>query len=154
VAFELAMAHMRLAIEGRSEAEVTRAHIQPALDHAGRAARLGTPHAWNLLWMIHANGWGVDADDGVALAYLSRGVDAGETGACLNEAMLLWGGKGGAAPHVAAACDSFDGLLGGGEAGPIAAHGLGRSLMVGECGEAPDVSARVGMIERGAEHGL
>lgn len=154
VAFELAMAHMRLAIEGRSEGEVTRADIQPALDHAGRAARLGSPHAWNLLWMIHANGWGVDADDGVALAYLRRGVDAGETGASLNYAMLLWEGNGGVARDVAAACDMFEALIDDGQAGPIVAHPLGMAVMLGECGEAPDVAAGVAMIERAAEHGV
>ena len=152
VAFQLAMAHMRLAIEGREEGETTLADIQPALDHALRAAGLGSPHAWNLLWMIHANGWGVDADDGTALAYLKRGVDAGDAGARLNYAMLLWDGNGGVARDVAAACGMFAGLIDHEQAGPLVSHPLGMATVLGECGEAPDVARGVALMERAAEH--
>ena len=154
VAFSLAVAHMRVAIEGRPREEVTAEDIRPAIEQARRSIELGSAHGSNLLWVIHANGWGVPVDNGVALEHLRRGVDAGETGAMLNYAMLLAGGDAGVERDLPAACVLLERLLEDEAAGPVAAHPLGLALVRGDCGEAADAARGVDLIERAASHGV
>lgn len=154
VAFGLAMAYMRIAVEDRKEGEVARADIQPAIDFAQRTVDLGSPLGWNLLWMIHANGWGFPADDDVALGHLRRGVDAGEAGAMLNYAMLLNDGVGGVERDMPAACALLVQLVDDEGAGAVASHPLGMATIRGDCGGIPDVAGGLAMVERAARGGV
>lgn len=153
VAFQLAMAHMRLAIEGVEPADIATAAIRPALEHAQRAAALGSPHVWSLLWMIHANGWGVPADDEVAIGYLVRGVDAGETGAQLNYSLRLYYGTDGVARDVDRACALFRQLARDQQARPHISHAMGVATTLGECGEPADMARGIAMIQEAADIG-
>lgn len=107
----LASAALLVATNGGEGAPVTRASIQPVIDYARRAAELGDPIGWNLLWVIYANGMGVEVDVPLAAGYLRAGAEAGDAGALLNLLGQLYGGSPFFESDVAEACAVYDRLM-------------------------------------------
>lgn len=107
----LASAALLVATNGGEGAPVTGASIRPAIDYARRAAELGEPIGWNLLWVIYSNGMGVEVDVPRAAGYLRAGADAGDPGALLNLLGQLYGGSPFFEPDVAEACAVYDRLV-------------------------------------------
>ncbi len=154
VEYYLAFARMNLAIEGKQPNEIRAADIQPAIDLAQRATRHGSKEAWNLLYMIHGNGWGVPAQGVKALGYSRRGVAAGDPGAKLNYAIQLYQGSALVARDVDAACPLFD-QLARAEAGlPLVAYYAGLIRFRGQCGRPADRAAGMELIRIAADHAV
>jgi TPR repeat protein len=83
VEYYLAFAGLNLAIDGKKPSDIQAVDIQSAIRFAEHAAQHGTAQAWNLLYIIYGNGYGIPAQSDKALGYLKRGVEAGDEGATL-----------------------------------------------------------------------
>jgi TPR repeat protein len=154
VAFSLASSRMNLAVNGRKDGEVAPEDIQPAIDAALLATRLGSKQAWNLLWLIHVNGWGVPVDHEKAMGYLMTGVEAGEPGARLNHAAQLYEGTDAISQDVAKACVMFDELAADEQALPVVSYYLGQVMLHGQCGHEEDTREGMRLIKVAADSGL
>jgi TPR repeat protein len=154
VEYYLAFARMNLAIDGKKPDEIRSGDLQPAIDMAQRATRHGSKEAWNLLYMIYGNGWGVPVQGKEAISYLKRGIDAGDAGAKLNYAIQLYEGSSFVERNVDAACPLFDQLTKTGEGLPLVAYYEGLIRFLGQCGKTPDKKTGVDLILISANHGV
>jgi TPR repeat protein len=154
VEYYLAYARMNLAINQKRPEEIRPGDLQPAIDMAERATQHGSKEAWNLLYMIYGNGWGVPVHGKDAIAYLKRGIDAGDAGAKLNYAIQLYEGSSFVERNVDAACPLFDQLTKAGEALPLVAYYEGLVRFLGQCGRTPDKKAGMDLILIAADHGV
>ncbi|MCB2079978.1 MAG: sel1 repeat family protein [Novosphingobium sp.] len=154
VEFGLANAYMNLAINGRKPDEIKAQDIQPAIDFAQRAAAHGSKEAWNLLYMIHGNGWGTPVDADKALDFLKRGVAAGDAGAKTNYAIQLYQGSELVPRDRAAACPLIDELARDPSTQVVMVYYAGLVRFLGQCGMKADKVAGVNLIEIAAEHGV
>ena len=153
VAFTRAWIHLSAALEGRRPEDVDKAEIAQALQWAERARQLGNPAGTNLLYMIHANGYGVEADMMRAVAYLKEAAEKGDAGARTNYAILAYRGS----PELPrdrklagkylAELDKKDKLL------PAGYYYLGLLRYNGEGGQKKNEKAGMELIEMAAEGG-
>ena len=154
VEYYLAFARMNLAIDRKRPDEIRPGELQPAIDMARRAALHGSKEAWNLLYMIYGNGWGVPVQGKEAIAYLKRGIDAGDAGAKLNYAIQLYMGSQFVERDVDAACPLFDQLTNTGEGLPLVAYYEGLIRFLGQCGKTADRKAGMDLIRISADRGV
>ena len=152
--YYLAFARMNLAINGKRPEEIRPGDLQFAIDMAERATQHGSKEAWNLLYMIYGNGWGVPIQGERAIAYLKRGIDAGDPGAKLNYAIQLYTGSPFVERDVDASCPIFDELAKTGEGLPLVAYYEGLIRFRGKCGKTPDMKAGIDLILIAADHGV
>lgn len=156
VEYSLAYVHMNAAVQGKAPGTVSAEAMGPAIAFAHKAAKHGRAEGWNLLYMIHGNGWGVAVDDAKALEYLKRGADAGDESAMLNYAAQALSGSALVPRDTKTACGLLARLADTPEAASIAAYYRGIALYHGDCGEPADhkrgmvlvaVAARAGVRE-------
>lgn len=134
VQFELAYAHFLRATVGRPVGCVDDTDLGLALRHAEAARASGSPHALNLLHMIHELEQSPLHDPAKAAGYLRAGADAGEPAAMLNLAYDLTYGSEALPRDPEAACPYILGLRSNETGGTPASHLLGLVLMRGGCG--------------------
>lgn len=151
----LAGAALLVAIAGGDDTPITRTSIQPVIDYARRTAELGDPVGWNILWVIHSDGIGVDVDVPAAAGFLRAGAEAGEPGALLNMLDQLYRGSPFFEPDIAEACRVYDRLV---ETGldlpdPIV-FTRAEMLIRGDCGLDADPAAGFAQWRRLAEGGF
>lgn len=154
VEYYLAFARMNQAINGKNPNEIRVGELQSSIDMAERATRHGSKEAWNLLYMIYGNGWGVPVQEKRALAYLKQGVDAGDPGAKLNYAIQLYTGSPLVERDVDASCLMFGQLDKAGAGLPLVAYYEGLIRFSGQCGKTVDRKAGMDLIRIAADHGV
>ena len=154
VEYYLAFARMNLAIDGKKPDGIRPGDVQPVIRLAQRAARHGSREAWNLLYMIHGNGWGVPVRKDKALDALQRGVAAGDPGAKFNYAIQLYQGSPLVARDIEAACPLFDELARAEGLRPVVAYYEGLIRFHGQCGRTADRAAGMELIRVAADHGV
>ena len=81
------------ALDGATVDDAATLDLGRTIFLAERAAAAGNGEALNLLYQLHANGWGVPEDPVKARAYLERAVAAGDAGARVNQAIGLFEGN-------------------------------------------------------------
>lgn len=154
VDFRLASAHLRLATDGRKPADVDQAAINRAVGFAERAASKGDGGAMNLLYMIHGNGFGRPIDMTLAMKWLERSVAAGDPGARVNLASMLYEGRAWLPRDRPLACRMFVDVAQIDGAGAPAMYYLGWANRSGECGFNKDPVKGADLIRRAAEGGV
>jgi uncharacterized protein len=151
----LAGAAFLVATNDGDGAPVTRASIQPAIDYARRTAELGDPIGWNLLWVIHSNGLGVEVDVERAAEYLRAGAEAGDPGALFNLFLQSYGGSPFIDADIEEACAIYDRLVATGLDLPdLIAFTRAEMLIRGHCGLDANPEAGFALWRRLAEDGL
>lgn len=153
VEFYLAWAWMNLAIAGRQPGAVSAEDIRPALDLSNRAAEHGSIQAWNLLYMIYGNGFGVPVDRARAVEFLRRGVEAGDAGAKINYSIQLYQGSALVERNLAQACRLFEELAEDEGARPAIAYYMGIVVFRGDCNRKPDPAAGMKLVRAAADGG-
>jgi TPR repeat protein len=154
VAFELAFAHMNLALEGAAKEQVDSAEIAIAIEWAERARALGNASGANLLYMIYSHGYGVPVDMPKALEFLREAVDHHEPGAMTNYALMLYSGTPEVPRDRDLAAKYFFELVKRDKPVPIATYYVGVIKYRGEAGQRKDAKGAMKLIRRAAEQGV
>ena len=173
VELSLANAYLNLAINGRTPdavsdaaalavaaahdktlGPITREKIQPAIDFAERAARHGSAGGFNILYIIYANGFGVEADIPKAIGYLKRASAGGDLGAKYNYAVMLYEGGAFLKQDVSEACILFDELGRDPATMNLSAYYLGQIVYRGQCGHKADKVEGMKLVRIGARAGV
>jgi TPR repeat protein len=154
IAFELAVAHLNLALTGKGTAKVDQDEVTLAIEWAERARALGNASGTNLLYMIFARGYGVPEDPAKALAYLREAVDNGDAGARLNYAIMLYGGSEDVPRDRDLAAKYFLEIAKREKPVPIAVYYLGLIKFKGEAGQPKDTKSGMEMMRMAAEQGV
>ena len=152
--YALAYAHLNHATIGKKVGEADVAEIRIAIDLAERSVAHGNAAGFNLLYMIHGNGYGVPVDGAKAADYLRRGSEAGESGARLNYAISLYEGTDSIARDRELACPLMKELMKDEKVQALIAHQVGLALIRGDCGFKADPKAGVEAIEIAAKRGV
>jgi hypothetical protein len=148
----LARAQLFRAIEGKQPDEIDRAEIDSVIMRAEYAAGLGSPAAMNLLYLIHANGYGRPPDLDRALAHLEQAAAAGDDGARVNLAASLYLGNAMIARDLDRACELFIDLAKREVMLELVSYYMGLIIFKGECGREPDRIGGMSLIEIAANH--
>lgn len=151
VDFRLAFAHFSSTMDGRSVESLGEMDLDEVVRLAERAASQGHGGAMNLLYMIHGNGFGRPTDMRAAMAWLERAVEAGDLGARINLASMLYEGRPWLARDRGRACRMFADFADLEGAGAMSLYYLGWATMHGECGLAKDPRKAAEWIGRAAE---
>ena len=154
IAFELAFAHMNLAVAGAKQDEVDAAQIALALEWAERARALGNAAGTNLLYMIYSHGYGVPVDLPKALEFLREAVEHHEPGAMTNYALMLYSGTPEVPRDRDLAAKYFFELARRDHPVPIVTYYLGVIKYRGEAGQRKDPKGAMKLIRRAAEQGV
>ena len=141
-------------MNGRRVEDFADADLAEAERLARRAAGNGHAGAMNLLYLILGGGYDREADPLAAMAWLERAAEAGDTGAKVNLATMLYEGRPWLAPDRDRACRLFVDVGGIDGAGASSLYYLGLATMRGECGLEEDDAKAAGFIRRAAEGGL
>jgi uncharacterized protein len=149
----LAEALLLNAAEGKKSEEVRAQDIQPALARAEECAARGNGGCMNVLYNAYALGIGVPANWPKALDYLRQGVAAGDEGAKLNYAVMLYRGAELVDQDRELACKYFREVVSGPGA-TVASYYLGLVLYRGECGQAVDREGGMELVQIAANHGM
>jgi TPR repeat protein len=154
IAFELASAHLHLALNGKPVADVDVNEIKLAIQWAERARALGNASGTNLLYMIYGKGYGVPVDSPKALGYLREAVDHGDMGAKVNYAIMLYSGSPEVPRDRDLAAKYF--LEAAQRENPvtIAVYYLGLIKFKGEAGQPKDQKGGMELIRMAAEQGV
>jgi TPR repeat protein len=152
VAYELAMAHLNLAIDGRKAGTVDQKELRLAIEWADRARVLGNASGANLLYMIYAQGYGSAPDPAKALVYLREAVEGGDFAAKLNYAVMLYTGKPDVPRDRDLAAKYFLEIAKREDPLPIAIYYLGLIKFKGEAGQPKDEKSGMQLIRMAAEH--
>lgn len=154
VDFRLAYAHFRRAIDGHPPEAVDKDGLDTAVVFAERAAGQGEGRAMNLLYVIHSDGLGRPTDIDAAMVWLKRAVAAGDVGARINYASMLYEGRPWLARDRAHACRMFTELAEIEGAGAVSMYYLGWATLRGECGLDRNPGRAAEWIGRAAEGGV
>ncbi|HEY0506214.1 MAG TPA: tetratricopeptide repeat protein [Lysobacter sp.] len=154
VEYSLAYLHMSVAVDGKAPGAVSADAIRPAIEFATRAAGHGRAEGWNVLYMIHGNGWGVAPDTAKALAYLRRGADAGDHSAMLNYAIQAQNGSPLMQRDLPTACRLFARLADDPQVGATVAYYRGISLFRGDCDAPADRKGGMELVAVAARSGM
>ena len=154
VDYTLAYARFNAEMNGRRVEDFADADLAESERLALRAAGNGHAGAMNLLYMIHGNGYGREADGLKAMAWLERAVEAGDVGAKVNLATMLYEGRPWLGRDRDRACRLFVDVGGNEGAGAFSLYYLGLATMRGECGLEEDDAKAASFIRRAAEGGI
>ncbi len=154
VEYYLAFATMNLAISGHQPEEIKPADIQPAIDFAERSGNHGSKEAWNLLYMIYGNGFGVPVSAEKAISYLKKGIAAGDQAAKLNYAVQLYEGSPLVDRNLESACVLFNALTADKAMLQIVSYYAGVIVFRGQCGKTANKVAGINLIRAAAEQGF
>ena len=142
------------AIEGAGVDDAGRLDLSRPIFLAERAAAAGSGMALNLLYQIHANGFGVPVDIARARDYLERAVAAGDPAARVNQAVVLFEGNAVLPRDRDRACALFAQMLDQEQPTPFAAYYMGLARGRGHCGFEADPAAGVELIAIAARRGI
>jgi TPR repeat protein len=154
VAFELAMAHLNLALDGQPAREIDQDEIRLATEWAERARALGNASGTNLLYMIYGQGYGTPADSGRAIAYLREAVENGDAGARLNYAVMLYTGTPDVPRDRDLAAKYFLEIAQREKPVPLAVYFVGLIKFKGEAGQPKDMKGGMELMRMAAEQGV
>jgi len=154
VAFRLAQAHLFAAIEGVRIEDASAQDTGEARKWINRAIELGNPAAYQLLYTIYQEGFGVPADMDTAVDFLRLGVATGDPGAKTNFAILAYLGVPPVKKDVDLAAGYFRELAKSDPPNSVALYYLGIIQFRGQAGMAADEKAGLALIERAAEQGI
>lgn len=141
------------ASEGRRPNEVESEQLAEARRIAEQCAALEYGGCLNLLYLMHTFDASIPADREKALGFLRRAINAGDNGAKLNYAIMLYTGADMVGQDVDAACRHFVELMHT-PANAIAAYYLGLATFRGQCGLKADANSAMKLILKAAEHGV
>lgn len=92
LAYTLAYAHLFTVVNGAARGGISGEAMAPAVRWSERAIELGDASGYNLLYLIHENGFGVPEDHDRAVGYLRKGADLGDVSCRMNLAPMLYRG--------------------------------------------------------------
>ena len=154
VEITLVSALLNNASIGRKPEEVDANGVEQALAAANRALAKGSVKAFNLLYIIHSEGYGIPVDYEKAADYLRRGAEAGESGALINYAVSLYEGSAVIKRDVESACPLIMQALKDENVQGLIAHQAGLVRIRGECGFKADPESGMVMVEMAAKRGV
>lgn len=149
----LADAMLLRVAEGRMLVDVTPAEVQPAVSRAEECAARGNGGCMNVLYNAYSLGIGVPENWPKALEYLRQGVAAGDEGAQLNYAVMLYRGAPSVEKDRDLACKYFREVVDGPGAA-LASYYIGLVFYRGECGHPVDHEGGMELIQIAANHGI
>ncbi|WP_146908142.1 tetratricopeptide repeat protein [Arenimonas daejeonensis] len=141
-------------MNGLHESEFASVDLAEVEQLAERAAGNGHGGAMNLLYMTHGNGYGRAVDMPKAMEYLNRAVAAGDIGARVSLATMLYEGRPWLPRDRERACRMFVDFATVEGAGAFSLYYLGLATVRGECGLDEDLAKGVDFIRRAAEGGV
>jgi len=150
VEYHLAFANLNVAFEKTDYDSPGELDTRLAISWARRAANHGSAQALNLLYIIYGQGLGVPLDVEVAMDYLDKAAAAGDDGAKMNLAIMLYGESQDADERV---CLWFPELADRDVANPIAIYYLGLILYDGQCETTADAEGGMELIGISADLG-
>jgi len=133
--------------------DVTPAEVQPAISRAEECAARGNGGCMNVLYNAYSLGIGVPENWPKALEYLRQGVTAGDEGAKLNYAVMLYRGAPSVEKDRDLACKYFREVVNGPGAA-LASYYIGLVFYRGECGHPVDHEGGMELIQIAANHGI
>ena len=154
LAFGLAYAHLLAAMNSVRAEDASTQDIGEARKWINRTIELGNPAAYQLLYWIYKDGFGVPADMETAVDFLRRGVAQGEAGAKTNLALLAYRGVPPVAKNLELAARYFKELAQGDPTNAVAVYYLGVMQYRGQGGMPADEKAGLEKIEIAAHAGL
>lgn len=141
------------AIDGKQPEQIDAVEIAEAMRTAKQCASREVGSCLNLLYLMHSFGTGIPADQEKALEFLHRAVAAGDHGARLNYAIMLYRGAPMVDKDVELACKYFSELVDS-FGGATAVYYLGVVTFRGQCGRTADPHAAMEMIHIAAKRGV
>jgi uncharacterized protein len=147
----LADAMLLGAATGKKPEEVKADEAQAALARAEACAARGNGGCMNVLFSAYSLGTAVQENWPKALDYLQKAVAAGDAGAKLNYAIILYRGAPQVEKDVDRACTYFREIVNGPGA-TVASYYLGLVLYRGQCGQPANREAGMGLIQIAANH--
>jgi TPR repeat protein len=149
----LADAMLLSTATGKKPEEAKAADARAALARAEECAARGNGGCMNVLFSAYSLGTAVQKDWPKALDYLHKAVAAGDAGAKLNYAIILYRGAPQVEKDVDQACRYFREVVNG-PGKIVASYYLGVALFRGQCGQAVNREAGVELIQIAANHEL
>jgi uncharacterized protein len=152
-AYMIAQDHLFAVVNGIGPGEAGKADVSAARRWIDRALELGNPAAYQLLYTIYSNGFGVPEDMDKAVEYLRLGEAKDDPGSKLNLAVLAYRGIPPVAKDVPFAAKYFAELARQDPPQIVAVYYTGVIMFKGEAGPR-DERGGLALIETAAQHGV